>query len=1073
MPFTLGQRWISDTESELGLGTVVAVDARTVTLLFPSTGENRLYARSDSPVTRVMFNPGDTITSHDGWQMQVEEVKEENGLLTYIGTRLDTEESGVALREVFLDSKLVFSKPQDRLFAGQIDRMDRFALRYRARKYSSEQFRMPYSGLRGQRTSLIPHQLNIAHDVGRRHAPRVLLADEVGLGKTIEAGMILHQQLLSGAAERVLIIVPETLQHQWLVEMLRRFNLRFALFDDERYAEAQHDAYNPFDTEQLVICSLDFARRSKQRLEHLCEAEWDLLVVDEAHHLVWSEDAPSREYQAIEQLAEHVPGVLLLTATPEQLGMESHFARLRLLDPNRFHDFAQFVEEQKNYHPVADAVAMLLAGNKLSNDELNMLGEMIGEQLPLPTQYQTAIKVSGIMGARKSAEDRARDMLYPERIYQEFEGDNATWWNFDPRVEWLMGYLTSHRSQKVLVICAKAATALQLEQVLREREGIRAAVFHEGMSIIERDRAAAWFAEEDTGAQVLLCSEIGSEGRNFQFASHMVMFDLPFNPDLLEQRIGRLDRIGQAHDIQIHVPYLEKTAQSVLVRWYHEGLDAFEHTCPTGRTIYDSVYNDLINYLASPDQTEGFDDLIKNCREQHEALKAQLEQGRDRLLEIHSNGGEKAQALAESIEEQDDDTNLIAFAMNLFDIIGINQDDRGDNMIVLTPSDHMLVPDFPGLSEDGITITFDREVALAREDAQFITWEHPLIRNGLDLILSGDTGSSTISLLKNKALPVGTLLVELIYVVEAQAPKQLQLNRFLPPTPVRMLLDKNGNNLAAQVEFETFNRQLNAVNRHTGSKLVNAVQQDVHAILQLGEAQIEKSARALIDAARNEADEKLSAELSRLEALRAVNPNIRDDELTAIESNRQQVPGRLEEHKDSVMTRIQRDYPQAESVHRLDMATSGVIVVALTKAAERELKRQFREREPKKQYVARVWGHPSPAEGLVDLPLICDWPNRPKQKVCYETGKPAQTEYEVVEYAADNTARVVLKPITGRSHQLRVHMLALGHPILGDRFYASPEARAMAPRLLLHAEMLTITHPAYGNSMTFKAPADF
>lgn len=106
---------------------------------------------------------------------------------------------------------------------------------------------MPYSGLRGQRTNLIPHQLNIAHDVGRRHAPRVLLADEVGLGKTIEAGMILHQQLLSGAAERVLIIVPETLQHQWLVEMLRRFNLRFALFDDERYTEAQHDAYNPFE----------------------------------------------------------------------------------------------------------------------------------------------------------------------------------------------------------------------------------------------------------------------------------------------------------------------------------------------------------------------------------------------------------------------------------------------------------------------------------------------------------------------------------------------------------------------------------------------------------------------------------------------------------------------------------------------------------------------------------------------------------------------------------------------------------------------------------------------------------
>lgn len=276
--------------------------------------------------------------------------------------------------------------------------------------------------------------------------------------------------------------------------------------------------------------------------------------------------------------------------------MESHFARLRLLDPNRFHDFAQFVEEQKNYRPVADAVAMLLAGNKLSNDELNMLGEMIGEQdiepllqaansdsedaqsarqelvsmlmdrhgtsrvlfrntrngvkgfpkrelhtikLPLPTQYQTAIKVSGIMGARK-VRKIALAICSTRSVFIRNLKVITPRWNFDPRVEWLMGYLTSHRSQKVLVICAKAATALQLEQVLREREGIRAAVFHEGMSIIERDRAAARFAEEDTGAQVLLCSEIGSEGRNFQFASHMVMFDLPFNPDLLEQRIGRL-----------------------------------------------------------------------------------------------------------------------------------------------------------------------------------------------------------------------------------------------------------------------------------------------------------------------------------------------------------------------------------------------------------------------------------------------------------------------------------------------------------------------------------------------------
>ncbi|ORM70551.1 RNA polymerase-associated protein RapA [Pantoea rwandensis] len=946
MVFTLGQRWISDTESELGLGTVVAVDTRMITMMFPATGENRLYARNDAPVTRVIFNPGDTITSHEGWQMSVDEVRNDKDLMTYIGTRLDTAESDVMMREVMLDSKLVFSKPQDRLFAGQLDRMDRFALRFRARKYQSEQYRLPISGLRGMRTNLIPHQLHIAHDVGRRHAPRVLLADEVGLGKTIEAGMIIQQQLLAGRAERVLIVVPETLQHQWLVEMLRRFNLRFALFDDGRYTEAQHDSDNAFETEQLIICSLDFVRRNKQRLELLADADWDLLVVDEAHHLAWSEDAPSREYQVIEQLAEKTPGVLLLTATPEQLGLESHFARLRLLDPNRFHDFSQFVAEQQNYRPVADAVSSLLADHAISKDEMNLINDLIGEQdiepllqvansdrdgkedarkelvsmlmdrhgtsrvlfrntrngvkgfpkrelhqirLPLPAQYQTAIKVSGIMGARKTAEERARDMLYPEKIYQEFEGDSGTWWNFDPRVEWLMGYLTSNRKEKVLVICAQATTALQLEQVLREREGIRAAVFHEGLSILERDRAAAFFASEEEGAQVLLCSEIGSEGRNFQFASRLVMFDLPFNPDLLEQRIGRLDRIGQMHDIQILVPWLEKTAQAVLLRWYHEGLDAFEHTCPTGRTIYDSEYSKLIEYLAAPENPQGLDEFIVESRKQHDTLKTQLEQGRDRLLELNSNGGEAAQALANAIGEQDNDTDLVNFALNLFDIVGINQEDRSDSLIVLTPSDHMLVPDFPGLPEDGCTVTFNRNQALSREDTQFITWEHPLILNGLDLILSGDTGSCALSLLKNKALPVGTLLVEMIYVVEAQAPKSLQLTRFLPPSPVRLLMDRAGNNLAGKVEFESFNRQLNAVNRHTGSKLVNAVQQEVHEILTQAEKMIVPEAQALIAAAKVEADEKLSAELSRLEALKAVNPNIRDDEVEALESNREQV----------------------------------------------------------------------------------------------------------------------------------------------------------------------------------------
>ncbi|MGM8892086.1 pseudouridine synthase, partial [Psychrobacter sp. 1Y1] len=158
--------------------------------------------------------------------------------------------------------------------------------------------------------------------------------------------------------------------------------------------------------------------------------------------------------------------------------------------------------------------------------------------------------------------------------------------------------------------------------------------------------------------------------------------------------------------------------------------------------------------------------------------------------------------------------------------------------------------------------------------------------------------------------------------------------------------------------------------------------------------------------------------------------------------------------------------------HRLDMATSGVIVVALLRSAESELKRQFRDRETEKTYYARVAGYVKDTHGSVNLPLICDWPNRPKQKVDHKVGKPSQTHYEVISRGKRSTL-VKLTPITGRSHQLRVHMMALGHPILGDNFYADPLAKRLAPRLLLHAQSLTITHPYTKARMTFSCDVPF
>ena len=184
------------------------------------------------------------------------------------------------------------------------------------------------------------------------------------------------------------------------------------------------------------------------------------------------------------------------------------------------------------------------------------------------------------------------------------------------------------------------------------------------------------------------------------------------------------------------------------------------------------------------------------------------------------------------------------------------------------------------------------------------------------------------------------------------------------------------------------------------------------------------------------------------------------------------VPGKAEEHWDCLEYRARQQLGDTRIVHRLDMDTSGLMVLARDDATHRNLGRQFEKRKVKKHYVARVWGVPEQRSGSIDLPLICDWPNRPKQMVCFERGKPAQTDWERLDDDGQS-ALVRLVPHTGRSHQLRVHMLSLGHVILGDRFYADGAALAIAPRLMLHAEGLGLIHPATGEWMDFVSPCPF
>ena len=891
MEYIVGQRWVSHADAQLGLGIIADLDGRRVTVSFPAIGEERTYATENAPLTRLRFKVGDKVTTLDDVELVVTEVTEQSGILFYTG--LDHHDLESTISELELDCFVQLTTPQQRLLNGHFDKNQAFKLRVATLNHLNRLQQASTRGLVGSRTSLLPHQVYIAAEVGRRHAPRVLLADEVGLGKTIEAGMIIQQQLLSGRASRVLVIVPETLLHQWLVEMLRRFNLRFALFDSERLGAIEDE--NPFESEQLVLCSLDLFRAEPGIQADALAAGWDLTVLDEAHHLHWSDEAVGDDYRFVEALAQHSAGLLLLTATPEQVGQASHFARLRLLDPNRFHDLQQFAAEEAGYQALNTeleklesagdndkAIAELLdrhgTGRVLfRNTRAGIQGfperKLHSYPLACDTDYTPPLSVAAEPGTEF---ELIRGQLYPETQFQD-----ESWLDIDPRVAWLEQTLKSLRPDKVLVICAHAETAIALEHYLHLRAGIRSAAFYEGLTIIERDRAAAYFADMDMGAQTLVCSEIGSEGRNFQFAHHLVLFDLPLNPDLLEQRIGRLDRIGQSQQVEIHVPYLEGSAQETLLRWYHEGLNQFEESCSAGYAILESLRERLFAQLLHTD--EQLPQLMADTAELTALTRAELREGRDKLLERNSCKADIAASLIDEIVAGEEGDELADYLEALCESYGVEQEFHSEHALILRPTDHMLTGHFPGLQEEGTTVTFDREQALSREDMAFLTWEHPMLVEAMEMVSSTEFGNAAIATLSLKGIPAGTLLLETVYTINCIAPRYLQVERFLPISPIRLLVDNRGKDLAAMMPHARLNELCEKVKKPVALQIIKQVREQVEDKMRHATVLAESQREQILANAEQTMRHDLGEELGRLQTLREVNPSIRQAELDHLE----------------------------------------------------------------------------------------------------------------------------------------------------------------------------------------------
>ncbi len=441
-----------------------------------------------------------------------------------------------------------------------------------------------------------------------------------------------------------------------------------------------------------------------------------------------------------------------------------------------------------------------------------------------------------------------------------------------------------------MVICAHAHTALELEELLKNKHAIRASVFHENLSIIERDRAAAYFADEEGGAQVLICSEIGSEGRNFQFSHNLVLFDLPLNPDLLEQRIGRLDRIGQKEIIQIHIPYIKESAQEIIFHWYKEGLNAFTQTCPAGQGMVTQLGNELQKQIEQPVyNVDKVIALLDKAKPLFTDLNLKLQRGRDRLLEMNSFRKPVAEKLIHAIDNIESNSELEDYMLRICDAYGVDQTDHSSHSYVLHPGNHMLTPHFPELPEDGVTITFDRETALVHEDRLFMSWEHPMVTGVMDMVFEGEHGNVAFSIIKNKNFKTGTVLLEMLFVVQCIAPAYLQIDRFMPAQLIRLLMDKDNTDYSDKVSFEQCASLVPAIDPHTCQQIVAGHRDTLRKIISFAESQLSQNIPLLITTAEKQIEEQLGEQISRLRSLQKTNPNVRDDEIKQLADEKDQL----------------------------------------------------------------------------------------------------------------------------------------------------------------------------------------
>jgi ATP-dependent helicase HepA len=720
---------------ELGIGRVRAVDARALLVEFPRSGTTLRLAANTDALSPVDLSPGRPVRITETREDTTIVARLPDGTLQLANGRTA---SSHALWPLELEGALL-----DRLALGDLDEVEDFVTRLDILHLLTLREADGLGSFLGGRVRLFPHQLHVAERASAADPVRWLLADEVGLGKTIEAALILNRLVHAGKIDRCLVVAPDVLTVQWLGELWRKYHQVFTLLDAPRLADVARDFgpdFNPFDAHRRAVIALEMLKERPQLTDLAVRAGIDLLVVDEAQRLRRPPGHPGDPgWRAIAPIAGLGRHVLLLSATPLEDDAHGFFRLLQLLRPEEFPDDESFESRLARGTPLppctsstrrADIgglpprVGIPIAIDHPSKWRLREAVEAAVRGMPAPHAIARRHKIDRVRRALASGAALAAALGPDDRaLRQQAEAMDAT----DPRLEWLLSQAPRWREarDKTLVFVAHRETLEMIRTALGQRAQIATGVFHDDLSPSQRDIEVARFRDQD-GPSLLVSTESGGEGRNFEFCRRLVLFDLPWKPSVVEQRIGRLDRIGRRIPVEIVYFRPPSGIGSDVVQLF-ETLGLFREPLaglePQLAHVEGALEDIAIDPLASLSEAR----LATLVSEAHSARTRIREAAYHELHRDPYRADMAAGILARVPAELDalNEEVVITACIGLGFTI---EHPRGRRIFAIELGNGALVDGLPGVVGGSSFVgTFDREEAVEKETIDFFASGHPLV----------------------------------------------------------------------------------------------------------------------------------------------------------------------------------------------------------------------------------------------------------------------------------------------------------------------------------------------------------